>query len=73
MLQQVGLLAGLTRRHRGRQVNEPLRVHGEAAHHFERGDGVFFANGQVAVQLGFNNALADDIINVENIILRLLL
>src|SRR2546430_4491058 len=48
VLQQALGTAGLTGRHRWRQVDEPLRVDGETRHHFEGGEGVFLADGHVA-------------------------
>ena len=53
-----GCLARLGRRHRGRQVDQPLRIGGEAAHHFQRGDGVLFADRDVVVQPSGDDPLA---------------
>src|SRR5207237_8751350 len=57
MFQQVVPLAGLAGRHCGRQIDQPLGVYCKAAHHFEGGDGVLFADGQIAMQSGLDDSL----------------
>src|SRR5439155_1349255 len=44
VLQQIRPLRRLAGRHRGGKIDNPSRINGEAAHHFERGDGILFAD-----------------------------
>src|SRR4030088_1542978 len=46
--------------HGRRQVDWPVRIDGEAAHHLQRRRGVFLWDGDVPEQEGLDDALADD-------------
>ncbi len=72
VLQQVGLLAGLARRHGRRQVDQPFGIGGEAAHHLQRRGGVLFADGHVAAQARLDDALAEHVVDVQHIVVFLL-
>src|SRR3989442_1073262 len=72
MLQQAGLPGCLRWRHRWRQIDEPFGIDGKATHDLQRGDGIFFANGEVLLQTGRNDTLAGDIFHNQDIILLLL-
>src|SRR6266705_994337 len=58
MLQQSKRMARLARGHRGRQINQPLGIRSETAHHFQRRDSVLRANGDVAMEACADDALA---------------
>ena len=45
-----GSLAGLGRRNRRRQIDQPTRIDCKSAHRFQRGDGVFLAHGDAVDQ-----------------------
>ena len=49
-----------------------MRIGGEAAHHFQRGDGVLFADRNVAMQAGLDHSLARHVLEVEHIVQHLL-
>ena len=72
MFQQARLAARLARRHRGRQVDQPLRVGGEPAHHFQRRRGVLLPNRDVAPQPGRDDPLAEDVVGIEHVVVGLL-
>ena len=72
MLEQAVPLRRLAGRHRRRQVNQPLRICREAAHHLEGSGGVLLSNCDVPVQPGRDEPFASDIVNVEEIIVGLL-
>ncbi len=56
---------GFRGRHGRRQVDQQTRIDGEAAHDFKRRSGVFLADDDVARQVGFDDALADDVLDIE--------
>ena len=58
-------IASRRRGHRRRQVDEPPRVDGEAAHDLEGGDGVLLADRHRAGEPGLDDPLADDVVEVE--------
>ena len=72
MLEQVGLLARLARRHRRRQIDEPPGVGGEAAHHLQGRARVLFADRDVALQARLDEALAQHVVDVQHIVVLLL-
>ena len=59
---------GLTWRHRGRQIDEPFWIYCKSAHHLQGCDRILFSNRDVAVQPRVNDPLADDILDVEQVI-----
>jgi hypothetical protein len=72
MFQQAFPRGSFRRRHGGRQVDKPLWIGGEAAHDFQSGRGVLFADGDVVVETRGDDALAQDVINIQKIIELLL-
>jgi len=64
-LQPTYFRAGGTGRHGGREVDEPAGIDREATHYFERGDGVFFADGQVVEVAGVDDFVAGDVGEIE--------
>jgi hypothetical protein len=72
VLQQVSVLAGFARRHGRGQVNQPFRIAGKPAHHLERRRGVLFTDRDVTVQPSMNDALSDNIFNIQQVIELLL-
>ena len=72
VLQQARLPAGFRGRHGRRQINQPLRIDREPAHHFQGGDRVFFSDRDVAVQPRADQPLAKDALDVQQIVLLLL-
>ncbi|RFC52732.1 MAG: hypothetical protein DVB22_000315 [Verrucomicrobia bacterium] len=72
VFQQAVAAAGGARRHGGREVDEPFRIGGEAAHDFEGGGGVFLADGDIAVPFRANDPLADDVLDIEHVVVLLL-
>ncbi len=72
MLEQAGFVAGLGGRHCRRKIDEPFGIGGEAAHDFERGHGVFFADGDVGMQPRSDEALADYVCEIEKVVVSLL-
>ena len=72
MLEQAVPFRRLAGRHRRRQINQPLRVCREAAHHLEGCGGVFLSNCDAAVQPGRDEPFASHIVNVEEVIIGLL-
>jgi hypothetical protein len=66
MLEQIGTLGGRGRRHRRRQVDEPPRIGGEAAHDLERRGGVLLADRHGAGQARLDDPLAGDVVDVED-------
>jgi hypothetical protein len=73
VLQKVGTLAGLRRRHGRRQVHEPARVHGEPAHDLERRRGVLLPDGYVPLQTDGDDAFAGHVPDVEEVVVGALL
>src|SRR5688500_7636714 len=69
MLEVAFLLRSLRRRHCWGKVDEPLRVCGEPAHHFQSGRGIFFANRYRAMQSGADDPFSKDVINIEKLIM----
>ena len=67
MLEELPFGRGVGRRHGRRQVDEPARVDGEAAHHLEGGRGVLAADGDAAVQAGGDDPLAEHVADVEQV------
>ena len=72
MFQQARFAARLARRHGGRQVDQPLRVGGETAHHFQRRRGMGLPNRDVSPQPGRDDPLAQHVLGVENLVVGLL-
>lgn len=72
VLQQLWVLARRRRRDRGRQVDEPFRIDGKPADDLKCGDRVLLAHGHVPRQPGGDDPLAEDIIDVEQLVLALL-
>ncbi len=72
MLEQARGGAGFAGGHGGRQIDQPARVDGESAHHFQRGRCVFLTNRDGAAQAGCDDPLAEHIIGVEQVIAGLL-
>jgi hypothetical protein len=68
VLEQAGALAGLARRHRRREVDEPARVDGEAAHDLEGGGAVVGGDAEVGAQAGRDRALAEQVGEVEEVV-----
>jgi hypothetical protein len=62
------LRACFRRRHGWRQLNQPFWIHGEAAHHLERGCRVFFPNRDGAVQPRTDDPFPEYILHVEQVI-----
>ena len=46
----------LARRHGRRQINDPMWIGGEAAHHFQRRDRILLANRDLALQFAFRGS-----------------
>ena len=67
VLEQTGLRRGRRRAHRRRQVEQPVRVDGEAAHHLQRRGGAFGGHGDPAVVARRNDALACDVAELEQV------
>ena len=72
MLEQAIPLCRLAGRHRRRQVDQPLRICREAAHHLEGSGGVLLSNCDAPVQPGRDEPFASHIVYVEEIIIGLL-
>jgi hypothetical protein len=72
VLEQAGALAGLGGRHRRRQVDEPARVDGEAAHGLERGAAFSARDADVGAQARLDRALAEHVAEVEDVVVGLL-
>ena len=72
MLQKTRLPARFRRRHGRRQVNQPFRIGGKAAHHFQRGGGVLFPDRDGTTELGRDGALAQNIFNIKHVVMPLL-
>ena len=72
MFEQSVTFTGLTWGHRGRQIDEPLWIYCKSAHHLQGCDRILFSNRDVAVQPRVNDPLADDILDVEQVIQLLL-
>ena len=72
MLEQAVPLRRLARRHRRRQVDQPLRIRREPAHHLEGSGGVLLSDCDVPVQPGRDEPLASHVVDVEEIIVGLL-
>ena len=72
VFQQPRLAARLARRHRGRQVDQPLRVGGEPAHHLQGRRGVGLPDRDVAPQPGRDDPLAQHVVGVEHVVVSLL-
>ena len=62
----------LAGRHRGRQIDQPFRVGGKAAHDLQRGRGVRLADRDVASQAGADDPLAEHVLCVEHFVVNLL-
>ncbi len=58
-------LGGGRRGHRRREVDQPARVGGEAAHHLEGGSGVLLTDRHRAAEAGRHDALAEHVAHVE--------
>ena len=65
MLQEVRPAGRRGRRHRRRQVDDPPRVHREAAHHLQRSCRVLLADRHRARQPRLDDPLAGDVVDVE--------
>ena len=72
VLEQTRLLGRLRRRHRGRQIDQPLRIRGESAEHLERGDPVLLADRDRVVQPSRDQPLAGNVGDVEQVVVDLL-
>ena len=59
-------------RHRRREVNQPFRIGGEAAHHLQRRRRVLLANCHAVVQPGGDEALASHVGEVQHVVMLLL-
>ena len=70
VLEVLSFRGGVGRGHGRRQVEEPARVDGEAAHHLESGRGVLLADGDAAVQSRADDALAEHVADVEQVAVR---
>jgi hypothetical protein len=55
-----------------RQIDEPFRVGGEAAHGFQRGRGILFSNRDRTMQPGIDDPFPKHVFHVEQIIVTLL-
>ncbi len=66
VLEQVGPLRGRWRGHRWWQIDQPARVGGKAAHHLQGRGSVLLADGDRAGQLGLDDPLAGDVLDVEH-------
>src|SRR5262249_59566850 len=64
--------AGLARRHGWRQIDQPLRIRRKAAHDLEGRRGVLLSNRDVPVQSRLDETLTAYVIDVEQIVVRLL-
>lgn len=52
--------------------NQPFRIGGESAHYIQRGQGILLTCGHVVAEPGGKDALPDNILNVESIVMLLL-
>src|SRR2546429_7353252 len=72
MFEQTRLLRRLRRRHRGRQVDQPLGVGGEAAEHLECRDPVLLTDRDRVVQPSRDQSLTGDVGDVQQVVMDLL-
>jgi hypothetical protein len=72
MLKQVFTATGRARRHGWGQMDQPFRMHAEARHHLERGGAGALVDDDVATEAGFDDALACDQGEVEQVVVLLL-
>ena len=72
MFEQTIFATGLRRGHGWRKIDQPFRVHGEAAHDFERSHGVLLGNSDVVVQARTDKTLTGDIFQFEQVVVKLL-
>ncbi len=66
------LVARFARRHRGRQIDEPFWIGGEAAHYLQGRHGVFLADRHAGAQPGRDDPLAEHVLGVQQIVVNLL-
>ena len=72
MFEQTGLLGRLRWRHRWRQVDQPFGIGGKAAHDLQRRRAILLADGDRVVQPSADDALAQQVAEVKQIIMLLL-
>ena len=72
VFEQPRLAARLARGHGGRQVDQPLGVGGEPAHHLQGGGGVGLPDRHVPPQPGGDDPLAQHVLGVEQVVVGLL-
>ena len=72
MFQKSGLFGCFCGRHRGRQVDQPLRIRGKPAHDFKSRERVFLPDRHIVMQPSCDNTLSDHIIDIEQIVVNLL-
>ena len=68
VFEQVGQGRIFGGRHGGRQVQQPLGVQGETAHHLQGGHGVFLTDGHALHEAGFDELLAGHVADVEDLV-----
>src|SRR6202167_6275426 len=64
----VGASRGFTRRHRRRQIDEPMGIGGEAAHDLQCRNRMLFSDGDIALQPRLYKTLASDVFQIEYVI-----
>ena len=72
MFQQPVRRRSITGSHGRRQVDQPLGVDGEAAHHLQGGGGVLRAHGHVATQPSGDGPFAGDVVQIQQLVVGLL-
>ena len=72
VLQEPRLAGRLARRHRRGQIDQPAGVGGEPAHDLQGRRGVLLPDGDAAAQTGRDDPLAQHVLGVEQLVVRLL-
>ena len=72
MFQQVRLAGRFARRHRRRQIVDPLWMHRESAHHLQRGERSVLGQGHGPAPIGLDAPLAQDILDIEHVVVLVL-
>src|SRR5713101_914134 len=72
IFQILRLPAGFTRRHRGREIDEPLWIYRKSAHDLQGCYGVFFPDGHIGSQTRRDESLAENVFRIEHIVVLLL-
>jgi hypothetical protein len=72
VLEQPRLAGALRRGHGGWEIDQPLGVDDETAHHLEGRGAVALRDGHTPHQLGLDDVLAQHILEIQQLVLALL-